>query len=68
MPPRFGNIAKAYIVQDSQIDPSATTDEVSNGNRIFSCFFINPHFLRVPLSNRSESAIIQLLHNLKIEI
>jgi len=25
MPPKYGNIAKAYIVQDSQIDPSAGT-------------------------------------------
>ena len=45
MPPRFGNIAKAYIVQDSQIDPSATTDEVSNGNRIFNPLAMNFYLL-----------------------
>ena len=27
LPPKYGNIAKAYIVQDSQIDPSAGTVE-----------------------------------------
>ena len=27
LPPKYGNIAKAYIVQDSQIDPSAGTIE-----------------------------------------
>jgi len=45
MPPRFGNIAKAYIVQDSQIDPAATVDEVNTGNRIFNPMAMNFYIL-----------------------
>jgi|TARA_B100000900_G_scaffold408646_1_gene423259 hypothetical protein len=45
MPPRFGNIAKAHIVQDSQIDPAATVDEVQSGNRIFNPMAMNFYVL-----------------------
>ena len=45
MPPRFGNIAKAHIVQDSQIDPATTTDEVNTANRIFNPLAMNFYVL-----------------------
>jgi len=44
LPPKFGNIAKAYIVQDSQIEPGASVADASAG-RIFNPLAMNLYLL-----------------------
>ena len=44
LPPKYGNIAKAYIVQDSQLDP-ANTGDVNSDNRIMNPLALNLYVL-----------------------
>ena len=44
LPPKYGNIAKAYIVQDSQLDP-ADTGDVNSDNRIMNPLALNLYVL-----------------------